>query len=161
MKNPILGVLIGAIAGCIAGFVAGILCFSFLFPAHPASELVSVATDRAAIATGTFIHADPSDPMHYGSGTVTLSENLAHLEQDFEVGAGPKYHLYLVPDGEVTPDTRVEETMFVDLGRLKAFRGGQTYPIPHGTDLADYKSLVVWCEQFNLLISPAKLRFMQ
>jgi len=80
------------------------------------------------------------------------------LEPDFEVGAGPRYHLYLVPDAEVTPDTRVEETMFVDLGPLRAFAGTQTYSIPKGTDLRDYKTLVVWCEQFNLLISPAKLR---
>jgi len=159
MKNPITGLLIGAILGSTAGFAAGIFAFPFLFPSSVANGMVSDVGKGSPVATGTFIHADPSDPMHYGSGGVILYENLVHLGADFEVGAGPKYHLYLVPDANVTPDTRVEEAMFVDLGQLKAFEGSQNYQIPAGTDLADYNSLVVWCEQLNLLISTAKLQF--
>ena len=49
--------------------------------------------------------------------------------------------------------------MFVDLGQLKAFTGGQNYAIPDGVDLKNYKSVVIWCEQFNVLISPALLKF--
>jgi hypothetical protein len=82
-----------------------------------------------------------------------------HLETDFEVGPGPKFHVYLVPDSEITTATRVQETMYVDLGRLKAFSGGQNYPIPVGVDLRKYKSVVIWCEQFNVLVSPALLKF--
>ena len=158
MKNLIIGLLIGSILGSIAGFGAGIFYFPFLFPPPPVNEVVADAEGRTPSAIGTFIHADPSDPIHYGSGDVTIYEDLVHLEQNFEVAPGPKYHLYLVPDADVTPDTRVEETMFVDLGRLKAFTGSQNYPIPRGTDLSDYRSIVVWCEHFNILISPAKLR---
>jgi hypothetical protein len=158
MKNQILGLLIGAILGSVAGFAAGIFVFPFLFPPPALDEVVSDVGNRTRVASGTFIHADPSDPIHYGSGGVTLYEDLVHLEQDFEVAPGPKYHLYLVPETDVTPDTRVEETMFVDLGRLKAFEGGQNYPIPKGTDLTDYKSIVVWCEHFNVLISTARLK---
>lgn len=157
MKNLTVGLLIGAILGSTAGFAAGIFYFPFLFPPAEVNEVVIDAGERDVVATGTFVHADPSDPIHYGSGGVTLYGNLLHLEQDFEVGPGPKYHVYLVPEADVTPDTRVEETMFVDLGRLKAFRGGQSYQVPKGLDLADYKSAVIWCEQFNVLISPAAL----
>jgi hypothetical protein len=49
--------------------------------------------------------------------------------------------------------------MFVDLGRLKAFSGGQNYPIPAGVDVRKYKSVVIWCEQFDVLVSPALLKF--
>jgi hypothetical protein len=159
MKNLIVGLLFGAILGSIAGFAAGIFYFPFLFPPPAVNEVVTDAGSRSILATGTFIHADPSDPVHYGSGGVRIYEDLLHLEQDFEVGPGPKYHVYLVPEGDVTPDSRVEETMFVDLGRLKAFSGGQNYPIPKGLNLSDYKSAVIWCEQFNVLISPATLTF--
>jgi hypothetical protein len=76
---------------------------------------------------------------------------------DFEVGPGPKFHVYLVPEASIMPSTPVQESMFVDLGRLKAFSGGQNYPIPDGVDLRKYKSVVIWCEQFNVLISPARL----
>jgi hypothetical protein len=86
-------------------------------------------------------------------------ESLLHLEGDFEVGPGPKYHVYLVPEGDITPSTDVARTMFVDLGRLRAFKGSQNYPIPAGVSLASYKSVVIWCEQFGVLISPAALKF--
>ncbi|MDH3893970.1 MAG: DM13 domain-containing protein, partial [Chromatiales bacterium] len=69
------------------------------------------------------------------------------------------YHVYLVPDASVTPDTDVARTMFVDLGRLRAFRGSQIYRIPDGVDLAEFGSVVIWCEHFGVLISPASLRF--
>ena len=59
----------------------------------------------------------------------------------------------------MTPATTVDKTMFVDLGRLRAFKGSQNYAIPAGVRPGDYKSVVIWCEQFRVLISPAKLTF--
>ena len=89
---------------------------------------------------------------------VTVYADLLRLESDFEVGPGPKYHVYLVPEGNVTPATEVARTMFVDLGRLRAFKGSQNYPVPAGVNLAGFGSVVIWCEQFGVLISPAALR---
>ncbi|MEC7654801.1 MAG: DM13 domain-containing protein [Pseudomonadota bacterium] len=31
--------------------------------------------------------------------------------------------------------------------------------MPEGTDLASFESVIIWCEQFNVLISPADLAF--
>ena len=73
------------------------------------------------------------------------------------MGPGPKFHVYLVPDDDVTPETAVETTMFVDLGRLKSLSGSQNYAIPAGLDPIGYGSVVIWCEQFNVLISPARI----
>ena len=159
MKNLAVGLLLGGILGAVAGFTAGIFYFPFLFPPPPVDEQVDNAQAGVPVATGTFIHADPRDPIHYGSGGVTLYRDLLHLEADFEVGPGPKYHVYLVPDTRITPDTRVEETMFVDLGRLNAFSGSQNFPVPDGLNLGDYGSVAIWCEHFNVLISPAALAF--
>ena len=92
-------------------------------------------------------------------GGLTLYDDLLHLESDFEVGPGPKFHVYLVPSDSVTPDSDVEATMFVDLGRLRAFKGSQNYIVPAGVSLSNYGSVVIWCEQFGVLISPAKLDF--
>ena len=108
--------------------------------------------------TGTFVHANPADPIHYGKGMVKVHENVVFLEADFEVGPGPKFHVYLVPEKIVTSATNVARTMYVDLGRLKAFKGSQNYSIPPGVDLARYASVVIWCEQFGVLISPAALK---
>jgi hypothetical protein len=90
---------------------------------------------------------------------VTVFQDLLHLESDFEVGPGPKFHVYLVPEQNVVPSTNVARSMYVDLGRLKAFKGSQNYPIPAGIDLARYRTVVIWCEQFGVLISPAALKF--
>lgn len=90
---------------------------------------------------------------------VKVFDDLVHIEADFEVGPGPKYHVYLVPLDAVTPSTEVPKTMFVDLGRLKAFKGSQNFSVPAGIDHKTYKHVVIWCEQFGVLISPAKLAF--
>jgi hypothetical protein len=47
--------------------------------------------------------------------------------------------------------------MFVDLGGLRAFKGSQRYVIPAGVNLKDYQSVLIWCERFSALISPADL----
>ena len=48
---------------------------------------------------------------------------------------------------------------FVDIGPLRAFKGSQNYKIPANVSLADYKSVVIWCEAFGVLVSPANLEF--
>jgi hypothetical protein len=50
-------------------------------------------------------------------------------------------------------------TMFVDLGRLRSFKGCQKYAIPDGLDLKRFPSVVIWCAEFNVLVSPADLAF--
>jgi hypothetical protein len=159
MKNFIIGFFVGGILGVVGGFAGGIFVFPFLFPPPPVNEAVDSTTSAEIVATATFIHANPSDPVHYGKGRVSVYPKVVHLESDFEVGPGPKFHVYLVPDADITPETRVQDTMFVDLGRLKAFSGGQNYPIPDGVDLKKFKSVVIWCEQFDVLVSPAALKF--
>ena len=146
--------------GLAIGFAAGIFVYPYLFLADiVAAETVPDPGSRTVVASGEFIHANPADPIHYGSGGVEVYQDLVHLQPDFEVGPGPAFHVYLVPEDEVTPDTEVDETMYVDLGRLRAFKGSQVYPVPSGVDLSDYGNVVIWCEQFGVLISPARLAF--
>jgi hypothetical protein len=80
------------------------------------------------------------------------------LGADFKVGPGPKFHVYLVPKATIRSSADVKGEMFVDLGRLRSFEGSQRYTIPKGVDLAKYRSVIIWCEQFSVLISPADLK---
>lgn len=158
MKRSILVFVLGGLLGTAAGFALGIFVYPFIFLADiTADERLDDRSARSLVARGTFIHANPADPIHYGRGGVRVYDGVVHLEQDFQVGPGPKFHVYLVPDKQVTPDTDVARSMFIDLGRLKAFKGSQNYPVPAGVDLAAYGSVVIWCEQFGVLISPAQL----
>jgi hypothetical protein len=149
----------GALLGSAAGFALGIFVYPYIFLADVvAKESVESVAPNKLVATGAFIHANPSDPIHYGKGKVSVYDNLVYLEADFEVGPGPKFHVYLVPETAVTPSTKVARTMYVDLGRLKAFKGSQNYRVPSGVDVTRYGSVVIWCEQFGVLISPATLK---
>jgi len=160
MKRAIVIFLMGGVLGTAAGFALGIFVYPYLFLADiVAADKVENKAARKVVATGMFIHANPRDPIHYGKGKLTVYDDLVHLDGDFEVGPGPKFHVYLVPEQNVIPSTNVEKTMFVDLGRLKAFKGSQNYPVPVGVDLRKYGSVVIWCEQFGVLISPAALKF--
>jgi len=160
MRKSIIIFIVGALLGSTAGFVLGIFFYPYIFLADiVAAERVDDKSARKIVATGMFIHANPRDPIHYGKGKLTVYQDLVHLDGDFEVGPGPKFHVYLVPETSVIPSTNVARTMFVDLGRLKAFKGSQNYPVPAGVDLAKFGSVVVWCEQFGVLISPATLKF--
>ena len=90
-------------------------------------------------------------------GGVTVYDDTVHLGSDFKVGPGPKFHVYLVPSAAVSSSSDVKDTMFIDLGRLKAFQGSQNLAVPAGVDLPKYGSVVIWCEPFGVLISPATL----
>lgn len=159
MKRVIYSFLVGGILGTLAGFIAGIFVFPYLFPPPAASETLTESEKTKVVARGMFIHANPADPVHFGKGKVTVYENALLLEGDFEVGPGPKFHVYLVPKTQVRESGDVKDTMFVDLGRLRAFKGSQKYKIPAGVDLTKFQSVVIWCEQFGVLISPADLNF--
>jgi hypothetical protein len=123
--------IFGGILGTGFGFALGILVFPYLFPPPPAAEQMTEAD---------------------------VYEKTVFLEPDFEVGPGPKYHVYLVPKANVRTNADVPDTMFVDLGRLRAFKGSQRYEVPAGVDLRKYQSVVIWCETFGVLISPADLK---
>jgi hypothetical protein len=149
--------LLGGVLGTAFGVALGFFFFPFVFPPPPAAEQLSEADRSPLVATGTFIHANPSDPIHYGKGKVSVYQRTVFLEPDFEVGPGPAFHVYLVPKANVRTADDVTKEMYVDLGGLRSFKGSQRYPIPDGVDLTKYRSVVIWCERFSVLISPADL----
>lgn len=151
--------LLGGVLGTAFGVAVGFFVYPYVFPPPEAMETLTAEERTGLVAQGRFIHADPSDPIHYGKGEVTVYEKVVHLGTDFEVGPGPAFHVYLVPRAGIRRSSDVEDTMFVDLGKLRAFKGSQKYPIPAGVDLRNYPSVVIWCAQFGVLISPADLEF--
>jgi hypothetical protein len=149
--------LLGGVLGTGFGVALGFFFFPFVFPPPAAMDQLTEAERGKPVAAGTFIHANPSDPVHWGRGKVTVYERTVFLEPDFEVGPGPAFHVYLVPKVGLRASSDLGEAMFIDLGGLRAFKGSQRYPIPAGVDLKNYQSVIIWCRQFSVLISPADL----
>jgi hypothetical protein len=149
--------VLGGVLGTGLGVALGFFIFPYVFPPPAASDQLSAVERSKLVASGTFIHANPSDPVHYGTGHVSVYERTVFLEVDFEVGPGPAFHVYLVPKASIRASSDLKDTMFVDLGGLRSFKGSQRYPIPAGVNLQDYQSVIIWCERFGVLISPADL----
>ena len=77
--------------------------------------------------------------------------------EDFNVTNGPDLRVLLanVPD----PGDRDELTAggYVELDKLKGNVGSQNYPIPETVDLAEVRSVVIYCRPFNVVFAVATL----
>ena len=110
------------------------------------------------VKTGTFVDADA---VHRGSGAATIyaladGTHVVRLE-DLRVTNGPALVVYLAEHPSPTEASDVSDGAFVNLGELKGNIGSQNYPVPEGTDIASFDSVVIWCELFGVLFSPAAL----
>ena len=162
MKRIIITLFLGLIAGGVGGFAAGIFIYPFWFLNDTAAEILQTDVERTKLTSGTFIDVNPKDPVHFGSGQVTTYREpsgspVIHLHENFEVGPGPRFHIYLVDHADVRSRNDFLNSNKVDLGRLRNFRGSQVYDVPAGVDIASYKSIVIWCKEFGVLLSPASL----
>ncbi len=153
------GFLFGGLFGTLFGIAVGIFAFPYIFPPPEAMETLNKAEAGALVAKGNFVQPNPNDPVHTGKGDVSVYSRSVFLGENFEVGPGPDFHVYLVPRADIRSSSDVSDTMYVDLGRLRAFKGSQNYAIPAGVDLKKFPSVVIWCQQFSVLISPADLTF--
>ena len=150
-----------AIPVFLIGFVAG---NAFWYLASPlwidqeVSESLAGADEVKTLSVGSFRDADRS---HKGTGIATMLERpdgsrLLRLTE-FEVTNGPDLEVWLVAEPDPEDSSAVKKSTFLSLGRLKGNIGDQNYDIPEGTDLSTYGSVVIWCEQFGVLFSPATL----
>lgn len=111
------------------------------------------------LAKGTFTDVDR---LHQGSGIATVyrlpdGQSIVRLDP-FAVSNGPDLHLYLARNSAPTDGDSVKED-FVSLGKLKGNKGSQNYPVPDDVDVTRYGSVVVFCQLFGVLFSPATLEF--
>jgi len=161
--SHIIAIIIGLLLGGAGGFAAGIFFFPILFPPPPAMEQLAAGDARTLVAEGTFIHADPNDPVHYGMGGVKIlrgdtGRHVVFLDEKFKVGPGPRFHVYLTEKPDIGVKNKFDEKSAIDLGQLRAFEGSQIFKIPSAVDITPVRSVVIWCKEFHVLISSATLK---
>ena len=61
------------------GVALGFFIFPYVFPPPAASEHVAEVERSNLVATGMFVHANPSDPVHHGRGKVSVYERTVFL----------------------------------------------------------------------------------
>ena len=144
------------------GFWVGVPSGAFLWYAFSPLLFDDIVAETLAeaevIATGQFRDADRA---HKGSGVATLVmlPGGGHQVQlsSFEVTNGPDLEVWLSAHPDPAKSADVAGTMWLSLGQLKGNVGDQAYAVPAGTDISAFKSVVIWCEQFGVLFSPAAL----
>jgi len=150
-----------AIPVFIVGFVAG---NAFWYLASPlwidreVNEALPAEFMATAVREGRFRDADRA---HRGEGRAQIMLSAAGTAlvrlTEFTVTNGPDLEVWLVREPDPQSSDDVKQSEWVSLGPLKGNKGDQTYIVPEGTDIDAYGSVVIWCEQFGVLFSPAPL----
>jgi len=96
------------------------------------------------------------DAIHNGKGPVRIvdvgGQRFVRFE-DVMITNAPDVHVYLSRE----TGGKWEEGTSLYLGALKATNGSFNYELPASADVASYRSVVVWCRAFRVLITWADL----
>ena len=118
------------------------------------AALPSPAASPRTIASGTLGYVDG---LHHGTGSTLLIRTGDAVVLRFEnvaITNAPDVHVYLSRE----TGGKWSETTSLYVGPLKATNGSFNYSLPADADLSAYKSVVVWCRQFAVLVTWADLR---
>ena len=113
-------------------------------------------TGPAAVAMGMFMDADD---FHRGSGSATMfrgpdGNHILRFEE-FMVTNGPALSVLISKAEGITSSENLGE--YLDLGPLKGNVGNQNYEVPAGTDVSEYKTVVIYCVPFHVVFATAPL----
>ena len=123
----------------------------------PQAEKVAQTPNSDSVkASGNFIDAE-----HPTKGKASIiSENgkkYIQFDNQFKSDSGPDLFVILHKDDKL-PITGIKEADYVSIAPLKSTSGSQKYEIPENVDLANFKSVAIWCRQFNATFGYAVLK---
>jgi electron transfer DM13 len=161
-RNAIIGLAIVVVAGGWYAFRP-----ERLFVNKTVNESLGAVMDTAdtkastviaptTVATGRF-HSNAHDTR--GTATVlSLSDGRRVLRlTNFATSNGPDVRVYLVAAPDVQDNATVKTAGFVELGPMKGNIGDQNYDIPLTVDLANYRTVTIWCKRFSVNFGSAPL----
>jgi hypothetical protein len=138
---------------------------SVLASSTQAESLTQLAQSQQSTVTksGTFVSGE-----HTTQGTVLITnkdgKSFLELGQSFKTSeSGPDLVVILHRSDNVINSTKppsypLKKGDYVILAPLQKYSGAQRYSIPNNINLADYKSVAIWCRKFNATFGAANLR---
>ena len=156
MKKTLL-LIASYVVALAVGFALGIYALPILTapPAPSAAEVASQASQ--ARYTGQFRRdLKDSDLLHWGDGTVSVSQQSIALSG--KLAPGPDYKLYLSPEFvETEADFARLKARMMRVGDVKTFENF-VVRVPESVDISRYNTVIVWCESFGQFITAARYR---
>ncbi|QHG20654.1 DM13 domain-containing protein [Nostoc sp. ATCC 53789] len=114
------------------------------------------------INSGTFVSGE-----HKTQGKVSIAtkdgKSFLELDESFQTSeSGPDLVVILHRSDNVINSTKppsysLKNGDYFILAPLQKYSGAQTYSIPQNINLADYKSIAIWCRKFNATFGAASL----
>ncbi|MDJ0799135.1 MAG: DM13 domain-containing protein [Calothrix sp. MO_167.B12] len=129
--------------------------------AQPAQALKATQTTTVAakpkslIASGNFVKAEKATT---GKAKIVNINGKRYLKfnKAFSTGNGPDVKVILHKNSTVPAN--IKEGNYITLSLINSFSGEQMYMIPDNVNLDDYKSVGIWCEEFNATFGYATLQ---
>jgi Electron transfer DM13 len=93
-----------------------------------------------------------------GKVSVITEKGKRYLEfdQNFKTEKGPDVFVILYRS-DAPPISGIKEKNYVSIAPLKKTSGSQRYALPDNVKLAEFKSVAIWCRQFNATFGYAVL----
>ncbi|MEA5582768.1 DM13 domain-containing protein [Nodularia harveyana UHCC-0300] len=127
------------------------------------TDITSNQTDTPTPTTVTSPVAEAGsfqDAEHSTQGRVSVitEEGKSYLEfdQNFKTDNGPDLFVIL-HRSEIPPVSDIQEKDYVSIAALENINGTQRYALPDDLNLPDFKSVAIWCRQFNTTFGYAVL----
>lgn len=141
----------------IAGFALGVYLLPILTaPASPDSAMLEQSAAGANFSAGLTRELRGSDLLHWGEGTISLTDT--QIVHEGKLAPGPDYRLYLVPDFVEHEDEFLPlKDASLMVGGVESF-SGFILDLPQGADLTQYTTVVIWCEAFGEFITAGRYR---
>jgi hypothetical protein len=160
-----------AVAAVVA--VAGLWAFEpwRLFTSSTIDEPVPVAAVSSSVAPSSA--AAPAVPKELAAGAFVTQEHKTSGQAtvlelpdgsrvlrltDLATSDGPDLHVWLTDATAGGEWGKYDDGRQVKLGELKATHGNQNYAIPAEASLDGLRSVVIWCDRFNVAFGSAPLQ---
>jgi hypothetical protein len=153
-QNLLLTALIATIAIGVPALTDGNLSpVKAELPMSTSMTVASKIVQASVLASGNF---EKSEHPTSGAAQIVVQNGKKYLKFDssFQSESGPD--LFVILHRQDSPKS-YGKADYVSLGRLKKVSGQQMYAIPNGVNIANFKSVVIWCKKFNATFGFAPL----
>ncbi len=142
-------------AALAIGFALGIYFLPILTaPPSPDAEVLQAEAANAEFSAELTRDLRGSDRLHWGEGTISVSPTM--IVHEGALAPGPDYKLYLLKQFvEHEDEFEPIKSEAVQIGDVKSF-GGFLLDVPEGVNVAEYNTVLIWCEAFGEFITAAK-----
>lgn len=139
------------------GSLTAYLSTSLNASANPDNSISQTIAQNNVIKTGNFMTVK-QEKQTKGQVKIISENGKRYLEltSDFTTAKGPDVQVILHRGSEIAVNPNLED--YFNVSMLKSFEGGQRYLIPDYVKLDEFKSVGIWCREFNVTFAFASLK---